>query len=369
MPPSDLFDANVRELERGNPLQQIAGRILTGESYAARLGLPSHSQRKRQAATAGVTTAQTASTTQDGSRDAGALEGTVHRLGQRPGREQLGHRLEPAELVERHDHAADQEEHQVEAVGRGQGGERGQRAGHEHADAGERDGRERRAPRAAAPTCAPSTSQPSRRPSTTSTASCSISTTTIAPIFAASSWRRVSGVEPSSLSTPVERSKPVAMARLTIAVDITARARMPGTRKSTGSSSRSGVGSTSTVEKNQSSSTGMAKVSSTDSPAAQGEEQLDPSLREDRLASGLARQSQEHVLEAVAPGPQVGQREVALGQPGGQRGDGGRGGLGVDDVLARAGLVDGRGQRLAEGDGVEPGRSAEADLGGAAAPA
>jgi hypothetical protein len=38
VPPSDLFDANVRELEGGNPLQQIAGRILTGEAYAARFG-------------------------------------------------------------------------------------------------------------------------------------------------------------------------------------------------------------------------------------------------------------------------------------------------------------------------------------------
>ena len=38
VPPSDLFEANVRELEGGNPLQQIAGRILTGEAYAARFG-------------------------------------------------------------------------------------------------------------------------------------------------------------------------------------------------------------------------------------------------------------------------------------------------------------------------------------------
>ena len=82
------------------------------------------SQRKRQAATTGATTAQAASTDPGRGRDAGALEGTVHRLGERPGREQLGHRFEPAELVERHDHAADEEQHEVEAVGRGQGGER-----------------------------------------------------------------------------------------------------------------------------------------------------------------------------------------------------------------------------------------------------
>ncbi len=38
VPPPSLFDANVIELERGNPLEQIAQRILTGGTYAARLG-------------------------------------------------------------------------------------------------------------------------------------------------------------------------------------------------------------------------------------------------------------------------------------------------------------------------------------------
>jgi hypothetical protein len=38
LPTASLFAANVTELERGNPLQQIAGRILTGDSYAERLG-------------------------------------------------------------------------------------------------------------------------------------------------------------------------------------------------------------------------------------------------------------------------------------------------------------------------------------------
>jgi hypothetical protein len=38
LPPSDLFEANVRELENGNPLQQIARRLLFGDSYAERLG-------------------------------------------------------------------------------------------------------------------------------------------------------------------------------------------------------------------------------------------------------------------------------------------------------------------------------------------
>jgi hypothetical protein len=37
VPSSDLFDANVRELENGNPLQQVAARILTGSTYAVLL--------------------------------------------------------------------------------------------------------------------------------------------------------------------------------------------------------------------------------------------------------------------------------------------------------------------------------------------
>ena len=49
-----------------------------------------------------------------------------------------------------------------------------------------------------------------------------------------------------------------------MAVDITARARMPGARKSTGSSVP--VGRTSTTLKNRSRRTGIPMVSSTDSP-------------------------------------------------------------------------------------------------------
>ena len=52
-------------------------------------------------------------------------------------------------------------------------------------------------------------------------------------VLAVISPPRVSGVAPSRLSTPYRRSNPVAMAWLVKAVDITASAMMPGTRKST----------------------------------------------------------------------------------------------------------------------------------------
>ena len=50
----------------------------------------------------------------------------------------------------------------------------------------------------------------------------------------ASSPERGSGEEPSRLSTPYRRSKPVAIASEVKLVDITASARTPGVRVSTG---------------------------------------------------------------------------------------------------------------------------------------
>ncbi len=91
-----------------------------------------------------------------------------------------------------------------------------------------------------------------------------ISIKTTAAVFAATSRGRPRGVAPRRLSTPYDRSNPVAMPRLTMAVDITARARMPGARKSIGSPSP--VGSTSTRLKKTSSSTGMPSTSRSDSP-------------------------------------------------------------------------------------------------------
>ena len=52
-------------------------------------------------------------------------------------------------------------------------------------------------------------------------------------VLAAISPLRRSGVEPSRLSTPYLRSNPVPIAWLVNAVDITASAMIPGTRKST----------------------------------------------------------------------------------------------------------------------------------------
>ena len=77
---------------------------------------------------------------------------------------------------------------------------------------------------------------------------------------------RPSGVAPSRLSTPYWRSKPVPIPRLTMALDITARARMPGVRKSTGSATPAGMGSTSTSEKNTSRSSGMPMLTRSCSP-------------------------------------------------------------------------------------------------------
>ncbi len=85
-------------------------------------------------------------------------------------------------------------------------------------------------------------------------------------ILAPTQRPRPSGVLPSRLRTPYWRSNPVLIPRLTIALDMTARASTPGARKSTGSLTPSGRGSTSTVEKNTNSSTGMAMATRSCSP-------------------------------------------------------------------------------------------------------
>src|SRR5207253_7069581 len=67
----------------------------------------------------------------------------------------------------------------------------------------------------------------------TRTATWIASTAATPAILAETRAGRPSGVAPRRFSTRYSRSKPVAMARLTIAVDITARARTPGARKVT----------------------------------------------------------------------------------------------------------------------------------------
>ena len=64
------------------------------------------------------------------------------------------------------------------------------------------------------------------------TTACSSSTASTVSVFAPIRPLRCSGVEPSRLSTPYRRSKPVPIARLVKAVDMIASARMPGATKS-----------------------------------------------------------------------------------------------------------------------------------------
>jgi hypothetical protein len=97
-----------------------------------------------------------------------------------------------------------------------------------------------------------------------------------------------------------------------------------------------------------------------DDPLGVGGMIVDP----DRLV--LARdlgERQEHVLEALASGAQVGEGEVALGEPRGDRRDVRRCRRCVDPVLARRLLVDLGDEHLAQRGGVESGRGTEADVG------
>ncbi len=124
----------------------------------------------------------------------------------------------------------------------------------------------------------PSGSQPRARAVGTSTATWMSSTTSTIEILAAMSRGRPSGVEPRRLSTPYWRSNPVPMPRLTMAVDITARARMPGVRNCTEWSTPSGLGSTSTSEKKTSNSQRDGDADQELFSLAQAEGQLHASL-------------------------------------------------------------------------------------------
>ena len=95
----------------------------------------------------------------------------------------------------------------------------------------------------------------------------SSSTTKMAAPLASRRAGRPSGVVPRRLSTPYCRSNPVAIPRLTIPVDMTARARTPGARKAMvltpPVNDRSGYPMRS---KNPSSTIGIPSVSRSDSP-------------------------------------------------------------------------------------------------------
>src|SRR5215208_3839110 len=135
------------------------------------------------------------------------------------------------------------------------------------------------------------------------------------------------------------------MASPTSAVDSTASASTPGARKSTGSSTPGGVGGTATTEKEAGRATGMARVSSSDSPRRSVRRSSAPVwartavvLTGDGPFSPAGRGGNHHVLQAGPPGPEVAQGQVPLGQPGGEVGHGRRGGFGVDVVLPGAHL-------------------------------
>src|SRR5713226_6484377 len=213
----------------------------------------------------------------------------------------------------------------------------------------------------------PAGSQPSRRATTTSTATCTTSTARTASVLAASRAGRPSGDAPRRFSTPYWRSKPVAIPRPTMAVDMTASARTPGATKSTGWVRP--MNPTSTVEKNTSNSTGMPRASSTDSPRRKvrvsSTRVCASTGRISRRASVGGRgggEAQEHILQPLATRAEVGEGQVVLGEPGGEGRDGCRSGRSVDAVLARRHLGDRRGEARTQRTHVEPGRGAEVDL-------
>ncbi len=198
-------------------------------------------------------------------------------------------------------------------------------------------------------------------------------------VLAARRAGRPSGVERSRLSTPYWRSKPVAMPRLTIAVDMTARARMPGARNVTGCDDAGRFRQDVDEREEDQQPDGDAEGEEDRFAPAEGHGHLGPGLglpgldhvtrcgpaaaagtaREGSGRSGAGseasgggrrgRQAQEHVLQAVAAGPQVGQWQVPFGQPGSQGGHRRRLGLGRHQIFAGVllghGAADPGGQR------------------------
>jgi hypothetical protein len=133
---------------------------------------------------------------------------------------------------------------------------------------------------------------------------CATSTARTVVVLAPISPPRDSGVEPSRLSTPYRRSKPVAMAWLVKAVDSTASAITPGTRKSTRDCWPEPTLTRSPRLNAVSSSTGMISVSSSCSP-----------LRSSVLASSVACAA---IIRGIgaAPGAGAGQSvRPAAGAP------------------------------------------------------
>ena len=156
--------------------------------------------------------------------------------GQRRDRQQFEHAAHACgEFRQREHDPAEAKQHQVDEVGGGEGRLGPQRPCHQQAEAAERRGAHEHKHRHA----------PRRRPIRHAAASRARTPPRRSPRVAVSRWRawstcgrrrarRVTAASrPSRFSTPYLRSKPVAIAWLANAVDMTASAMIPGVRKST----------------------------------------------------------------------------------------------------------------------------------------
>ena len=122
-------------------IDKIVGSAISPAKFTAvREG--AHSQRKLRAAAVGAATAHTASTTHDWVGTGEPVPRVAcKRGGERLGRQELGHRSHPVgELGDGDDHAAEQQQHEIEPVGRGQVDLGLEHPGHEEPDAAEGGG-------------------------------------------------------------------------------------------------------------------------------------------------------------------------------------------------------------------------------------
>ena len=256
----------------------------------------------------------------------------------------------------------EQEEHEVEAVGRRQGDQRLEGTGQAQAEPGEGDRAEhdrqrRRRLRRRVPA-----ERQGQRPEHRDLHG-----------LDGEDGQRLGGQQPRSpqrrgaeaLQHAVLRSKPTPMARFTNAVDSTASASTPGARKSMGSPS---IGQHVDVGEEHQQQHRDAEREQQRLAVAGQQRQLEAQVGGERPhprraePSGVGgHQAQEHVLQALAPSPEVGQREVALGQPGGERRHEAGEPAARDEVLARRRpSVTGTPRRAARAVDIEPagGRSA-----------
>ena len=182
-----------------------------------------------------------------------------------------------------------------------------------------------------------------------STATCTAITTSTASALAATSRGRPSGVVPSRLSTPYERSKPGGDGQ------VGERGGEHRQRERAGGQEVDGVAVDGQhvdqreedehrhrdAEREQQ-RLAVARASAPARAAAERQSPLmvpvpRPRSARRRLAADVVSR-RKHVLQALAAGAEVGERQVVLGQPGGDGGDGRRGRCRRHLVLARGGL-------------------------------